>query len=107
MCRYKRIGKLNKTRWLLCIKKIEKISGNKSTYTITFTDGKKYNFTITNGIDGQDGTMPRIKINYEMNGWEVTYDYEITWETLGVKATSEYGINGVDGVNGSNGILVY
>ena len=30
-------------------------SGNTETYTITFSDGSKYDFTVRNGADGADG----------------------------------------------------
>lgn len=39
------------------ISKIEKTAteGNIDTYTITFTNGTTYNFTVTNGQNGMDG----------------------------------------------------
>ena len=52
------------------IKKIEKTStvGNVDTYTITLTDGSKYTFTVTNGVDGDDG----VSCTHKWNGTTLT-----------------------------------
>ena len=52
------------------IKKIEKTStvGNVDTYTITLTDGTKYTFTVTNGVDGDDG----VSCTHKWNGTTLT-----------------------------------
>ena len=100
------------------IKKIEKIDSkdNIDTYVITFTDDNKYTFTIKNGInglDGKDGITPKLRINKDTNEWEVSYDNEQTWESLGVKASGEKGKDGIngldgkDGINGTNGKIKY
>lgn len=50
-----------------------------------------------NGKDGRDGISPVIRINEDVNEWEVSYDNGATWVSLDVKAT---GANGKDGEAG-------
>ena len=50
-----------------------------------------------NGKDGRDGISPVIRINEDVNEWEVSYDNGATWVSLDVKAT---GVNGKDGEAG-------
>ena len=60
----------------------------------------------TNGQDGEDGKdaiAPRIRINYETNEWEISYDNGKVWTSLGVKATGDKGEPGEAGVPGENG----
>ena len=112
------------------IANIEKISTEDlvDTYEITYTNGSKFTFTITNGsngVDGEDGKdgvdgkpgqngtngtdgkdgatgntpMLRITDGY----WEVSYDNGETWISLGVKAVGEKGDKGDQGVPGKDG----
>lgn len=73
------------------IKKIEKINSdnNKDTYSIKLTDDQEFVFTIKNGVDGNDGITPLIRINSETNEWEVSYDNKKTWTSLGIEATGQ------------------
>lgn len=64
------------------------------------------------GKDGEDGITPKLKID-ENDIWNVSYDNEETWTSLGVSATGPkgetgaqgpQGISGTPGKNGENGI---
>ncbi len=86
--------------------------GKIDTYTITFSDGSTYDFTIENGTDGQNGSngsqgvqgvTPMLQINTETNMWEVSYDGGTSWTSLGVKATGEKGDPGDPGAPGTPG----
>lgn len=68
------------------------------TYTITYSDNSFSIFKITNGKKGDkgekgekgdNGITPKIRINEVTNFWEVSYDNGLTWNSLGVKATSD------------------
>lgn len=81
------------------IASVEKIKteGNVDTYRITFTDDSYFDFTVTNGTNGRDGTngiTPKIRINSSTKEWEVSYDDGSTWTSMGVKAIPEQDENG-------------
>ncbi len=74
-------------------------SGSVDTYTVTYTDGSTYEFTVTNGQDGQpgvqgekgdDGHTPIITIGE--NG-----DWYIDGQDTGMKAQGPQGDKGADG----------
>ena len=44
---------------------------------------------------------PKLRINETTNEWEISYDNEQTWTSLGVKATGEQGAQGEQGVQGT------
>ena len=65
------------------------------------TDGKNgTNITIR----GENGITPKLRINDTTNEWEVSYDNEKTWTSLGVVATGKDGTDGKDGVDGIDGV---
>jgi len=89
------------------VKSVEKTSGDGlvDTYTITFSDGSTFTYTITNGKDGEkgesgengkDGVSPTITIG-ENGNWY------INGVDSGVSAYGEKGSDGKDGTNGENG----
>ncbi len=92
------------------ITKIEKTgtSGLVDTYTMTFTNGGTYNFTVTNGADGQDGSdgAPGADGNgitkIEKTGTSGLVDtYTITFAD---STTTTFTVtNGADGQDGSDG----
>ncbi|MDY2574549.1 MAG: PL29 family lyase N-terminal domain-containing protein [Bacilli bacterium] len=78
------------------IASIEKIStvGKVDTYRITFTDSSTFEFTVTNGTNGENAKKLEMQINLETNEWEYRYEGDIAWTSTGVKAT---GASGADG----------
>ena len=87
-------------------------SGNIDTYTITFDNGKTTTFTVTNGVDGEqgiqglpgeDGHTPIITIGSNGNWY-------IDGEDSGVLAEGKQGPQGEpgkDGNDGENGLSAY
>lgn len=61
-------------------------------------DGKG-NKIQANGVDGDNGITPRLKIDNDY--WYISYDNGATWTELG-KATGEDGSNGIDGTDGDS-----
>ena len=59
---------------------------------------------VHKGDAGKDGITPQLRINEETNMWEVSYDNEETWSSLGVPATGKTGQAGVAGATGKDGI---
>ena len=55
------------------------------------------------GEDGEDGITPKLKID-ENDIWNVSYDNEATWISLGVSATGPKGETGAQGPQGIQGI---
>ncbi len=81
--------------------------GNTTTYRIHFTDGTYFDFTVTDGVDGEQGDkgnagrgIERVEINGE--GKLVVYYTDNSTEILGVVVGSD-GINGVSGKDGVDG----
>ena len=81
------------------------IKGPQGIQGISGTPGK-------DGEDGEDGITPKLKIDAN-DIWNVSYDNEETWTSLGVSATGPkgetgaqgpQGISGTPGKNGENGI---
>ncbi len=75
---------------------IEKTSseGLIDTYTVTYSDGNSFRFTVTNGKDGQNGLTPYIGTNG--NWW-------IGDEDTGICAEGQDGQNGLTPYIGDNG----
>ena len=61
----------NDGRGIVSVTKIS-TSGNVDTYQITYTSGEPTTFTVTNGINGQDGVSPAVSISAITGGHEVT-----------------------------------
>ncbi|MGM9971366.1 MAG: PL29 family lyase N-terminal domain-containing protein [Anaeroplasmataceae bacterium] len=78
------------------IEKIEvvKTEGLVVTYRITFTNEETFDFTVTNGSDGENGKKLEIQINEDTNEWEYRYEGDIIWTSTGVKATGSAGADG-------------
>ena len=86
---------------------VEKVKseGEADTYRITFDNNTFFDFTVTNGSDGQDGITPKLRINADTNEWEASYDNGATWTSLGIKATGDNGIQGEKGEKGDTGAV--
>ena len=78
------------------IESIEKTdsTGLVDTYTITYSDGTTYNFTITNGQDGADASLDLTEIynSAVAQGYTGTY-IEFLSEVLSVNTDNSYAIN--------------
>ena len=78
------------------IESIEKTdsTGLVDTYTITYSDGTTYNFTITNGQDGDDASLDLTEIynSAVAQGYAGTY-IEFLSEVLSVNTDNSYAIN--------------
>lgn len=72
------------------------IKGPQGIQGISGTPGK-------DGEDGEDGITPKLKID-ENDIWNVSYDNEATWISLGVSATGPKGKTGAQGPQGIQGI---
>ena len=90
-------------------------SGLVDTYTVTFTDGTTFTYTVTNGADGKDGTSVRTGNGVPNNAlgedgdsyinldnWDYYVKEEGAWVRKGniqggTGATGETGENGLDG----------
>lgn len=83
------------------IKKIEKTStvGNVDTYTITLTDGSKYTFTVTNGVNGKDGD-DGVSCTHKWNGTTLTVT-----SASGTSSANLKGDKGDKGDDGSDYVL--
>ena len=84
-------------------------SGNVDTYTITYDNGDTTTFTITNGVDGEqgiqgepgeDGHTPIITIG-ENGNWYIDGD------DTGVLAEGVQGPQGEPGIDGEDGLSAY
>ena len=64
------------------------------TFMLVFSTACSNSQTIT----------PKLRINQTTNEWEVSYDNEVTWTSLGVKATGEQGDKGEQGEQGLQGV---
>ena len=79
-------------------------AGNVDTYTLNFTDGSTYNFTVTNGLNGNDGNDGNgiASITGPVTSGNVdTYTINLTDGTH-TTFTVTNGLNGVDGENGAS-----
>ena len=78
------------------IQSVEKTdsTGLVDTYTITYNDGTTYNFTVTNGKDGEDANLDLTEIynSAVAQGYTGTY-VEFLSEVLSVSADSSYAVN--------------
>ncbi len=88
--------------------------GNLDIYTITFTDGETFEFTVTNGVDGVDGAdgadgvgVKSVEIN-ESGELVITLtngDVSNLGRIIGADGRDGAdGVDGVDGINGKDGI---
>jgi len=77
--------------------------GNIDIYTIYLNDGSRYTFNVTNGLNGEDGISPQMRINSKTNEWEISADNGKTWKSTGVKATGNAGKDGTNGKDGKDG----
>lgn len=81
-------------------------ANNKDTYTITFDDGRKTTFTVTNGVDGEqgipgeDGHTPIIEIGKNGNWY-------IDGMDTGVSSKGPQGEPGKDGEDGLSAYEIY
>ena len=92
------------------IQSVEKISSNGNTdiYEITFSDGQKFNYSVTNGVNGKE---PKIEIgengNWYINGNDTGVNANGSKGDKGDKgdkgATGAQGPQGVKGDTGSQG----
>jgi hypothetical protein len=71
--------------------------------TWTSLDVKATGDNGQNGNSGQDGAVPKIRINAGTYEWEISYDDGATWNTTGMRATGEKGDNG-EAVFANNGV---
>lgn len=82
-------------------KTVERVElNNKSELIVIYTDGTSENLGV---VKGNDAVTPRLRVNETSNEWEISYDNDETWTSLGVKATGAPGTDGKDGVDGTNG----
>ena len=85
------------------------------TYTITYTDGNTFDFTVTNGADGKDGTkvvtgtsQPTSTVGYQLGDSYIdttTWKYYVLIENPSEELVWEYRgtIKGDDGTDGQDG----
>lgn len=90
------------------IKKVELTAteGNVDTYTITMTDGSRYDFTVTNGLSGaagEKGAGIRKIEKTATDGQVDTYTVSLTDDTS-YTFTVTNGKDGKDGKDGKNGV---
>ena len=91
------------------ISSIEKTTeGSVDTYTITYTNGDTYIFTVTNGQDGADGAPGKDGTN-GVNGKDGKDGEDGTTPTIGIDEDGYWVINGITtnvlarGTNGTDG----
>ena len=73
-------------------------SGLVDTYQITYTSGEPTTFTVTNGINGQDGVSPAVTISTITGGHSVTITDK--------DHPSGQSFNVLDGQDGASGAMV-
>ena len=83
-------------------------NGKVDTYTITYSDGSSYSFTVTNGTDGktgaqgqkgEDGHTPTITIGTNGNWF-------VDGQDTGYTATGPKGDTGSNGTDGKDGVSI-
>jgi len=81
-------------------------SANIDTYTITFTNGSKTTFTVTNGIDGKDGASGQNGLSaYEIASNAGYSGTESEWIGSLKGAKGDKGDTGIPGTDGSDGAV--
>ena len=72
---------------------VQASSSGVTTYiTITFTEGEPFQFSVTNGLPGDPGNTPQLRINPNTNVWEYSTNNGLSWTSLGVQATGNDGV---------------